>query len=128
MTQQGPPHDEDWESAGSPWQQSPTQQPPPQQSQQPLPQQPQWQPGVQAPQARNIPTYLIPAILVTLLCFLPTGIVAIVYASQVSSKIGVGDFQGATKASNSAKTWTIVSVVVGLLVGVIVFAATASGY
>jgi hypothetical protein len=63
-----------------------------------------------------------------LLCFLPTGIVAIVYASQVSSKIGVGDFQGATKASNSAKTWTIVSVVVGLLVGVIVFAATASGY
>lgn len=61
----------------------------------------------------TINSYLIPAILVTLFCFLPTGIAAIVFASQVSSKISVGDYAGATEASKKARLWTIVSLVVG---------------
>jgi uncharacterized membrane protein YjgN (DUF898 family) len=64
-------------------------------------------------------TYLIPAILCTLLCCLPTGVVAIVFAARVTSKWNAGDVAGATEASNRAKTWSIVSVAAGLVVGAI---------
>lgn len=53
----------------------------------------------------NIPSYLAHSILVTLFCCVPFGIVAIVYAAQVSSKLAAGDYQGAMNASNSAKMW-----------------------
>jgi hypothetical protein len=75
--------------------------------------------------AAQVPNYLVWAILVTLFCFLPTGIVAIVYASQVSSKLAAGDAAGAMEASNKARMWTIISVAVGVLVAVIVIAGTA---
>jgi hypothetical protein len=65
------------------------------------------------------------AILVTLFCFLPTGIVAIVFASQVNTKLAAGDVAGAVESSNKAKMWTIISAVVGLVVVVIVIAASA---
>jgi hypothetical protein len=74
-----------------------------------------------------VPNYMVWAILVTLFCFLPTGIVAIVFASQVSSKLAAGDRAGAVEASNKAKMWTIISVVVGIVFVVIwiaVFAGT----
>ena len=53
----------------------------------------------------NVPNYLVQAILVTLFCCVPFGIVSIVYAAQVNSKLAAGDFQGATEVSNKAKTW-----------------------
>jgi hypothetical protein len=56
----------------------------------------------------------VQAILTTLFCCLPFGIVAIVYASQVSSKWSAGDWQGAQAASARARTWAIVSLVAGL--------------
>lgn len=72
----------------------------------------------------QVPNYLVWAILVTLFCFLPTGIVAIVFASQVNTKLAAGDIAGAIEASNKAKMWTIVSAVVGVVVAVIVIAAS----
>ena len=57
------------------------------------------------------------AILTTLFCCLPFGIVAIVKASQVNSKLAMGDYAGAVESSKQAKTWCIVSLVVGLVVG-----------
>lgn len=75
----------------------------------------------------RVESYLVWAILVTLFCFLPTGIVAIVYASQVSSKLAAGDHAGAVEASNKAKTWSIVSAVIGVVFVAIwigVFAST----
>jgi hypothetical protein len=65
--------------------------------------------------------YLVQAILTTLCCCLPAGIVAIVYASQVNSKYQVGDYAGALDASNKAKTWCLVSLVAGIIVGAISF-------
>lgn len=56
------------------------------------------------PQA-EIPNYLAQSILVTLLCFWPLGIPAIVFASQVNSKILAGDIQGAMESSRKARTW-----------------------
>lgn len=65
--------------------------------------------------------HLALAIITTILCCLPTGIVSIVYATQVNSKFNIGDYEGAERASKNAKTWWIVSAVLGLLVYVIYF-------
>ncbi|HUK73649.1 MAG TPA: CD225/dispanin family protein [Streptosporangiaceae bacterium] len=64
---------------------------------------------------------MIPAILVTLFCFLPTGIAAIVFASQVSSKTAVGDYNGAVQSSRQARLWTIVSVAAAAVFWVLIF-------
>ena len=61
-------------------------------------------------------TYLMEAIVATLLCCIPFGIVAIVYAAQVDSKFSAGDYQGAQKAAHSAKTWYHVALISGLVV------------
>jgi hypothetical protein len=59
--------------------------------------------AVQMPGMKN---YLVEAILVTLCCCMPFGIVAIVYAAQVSSKAAAGDLAGAQAAANNAKLWS----------------------
>jgi hypothetical protein len=66
-----------------------------------------------------VETYLVPSILVTVLCCLPFGIPAIVFASQVQEKLNRGDIPGAQRASKNAKTWCIVSVAVPLVFGVL---------
>ena len=66
----------------------------------------------------HIPNYLVQAILVTVFCCLPFGIVSIVYAAQVNSKLDTGDVAGAMQASNNAKTWMWVAFGVGLFAGV----------
>jgi len=67
---------------------------------------------------QSVPNYLVPAILVTILCCLPTGIAAIVYAAQVNGKLAGGDVAGATQSSKNAKMWCWISVAVGLCIGV----------
>ena len=57
------------------------------------------------------------AILVTIFCCLPTGIVAIVYAAQVNGMLDAGNYDAARNASNSAKTWAIVSMILGPVIG-----------
>ena len=66
----------------------------------------------------HISSYLVPAILVTIFCCLPFGIVSIVYAAQVNEKLAAGDVAGAMRASDNAKTWMWVSFGVGLFIGV----------
>lgn len=63
---------------------------------------------------QHVPSYLAQAILVTIFCCLPFGIVAIVYAAQVNGKLAAGDIGGAWQASTNAKTWAWVSFGVGL--------------
>jgi hypothetical protein len=65
--------------------------------------------------APAIPNHLITAVLVTLCCCLPFGIVALVFAAQVNSKLAAGDVAGAKAASNSARTWVLVAFIAGLL-------------
>lgn len=57
------------------------------------------------------PSYLWLAILSTLLCCLPFGIVSIVYAAKVDDRWAMGDHQGAYRNSQKAKMWGIASVV-----------------
>jgi hypothetical protein len=85
----------------------------------PPPPQPGPQPGTQpsyAPQsAHDVPNYLIPAILTTIFCCLPLGIVSIVYAAQVNGKLEAGDRAGALQSSRSARLWAWISFGVGLV-------------
>ena len=60
-------------------------------------------------------SYLALAIVSTILCCLPTGIVSIVYATKVNSAYADGNYNQANRASQNAKTWGLVSVGLGLL-------------
>lgn len=59
--------------------------------------------------------YLIPAILVTVFCCLPIGIVAIVKSVNVRRSIENGDFATAEESSKAAKKWTIIALIVGII-------------
>jgi hypothetical protein len=78
--------------------------------------------GYQQPyMGQHVPNYLVQAILVTLFCCLPFGIVSIVYAAQVNSKLAAGDYAGALDASQKAKTWSLWSFGIGLVFGLAYF-------
>lgn len=64
--------------------------------------------------APTIQNYLVQAILVTICCCLPFGIVAIVYAAGVNGKIQAGDYAGAREAARKAKMWSLIGFIVGL--------------
>lgn len=55
----------------------------------------------------HINNNLVWAILSTVLCCLPLGIVAIVKAAQVDGLVARGDYAGAQAAADSAKKWSI---------------------
>jgi Interferon-induced transmembrane protein/GYF domain 2 len=67
----------------------------------------------------SVPNYLIQSILATVFCCWPIGIVAIIFAAQVNSKLASGDYQGAVDASNKAKMWTYWSFGLGAAVVVL---------
>jgi hypothetical protein len=70
---------------------------------------------------------IISTVLATCLCC-PlglVGIVAIVFSSQVNSKLNQGDVEGARRASANAKTWCWVATafaIIGLLLNIAIFA------
>lgn len=90
-----------------------------------------FQAGVVQPPATAVQNYLVFAILATVLCCLPAGIPAIVYAAQVNGKLQMGDIAGAQLASKNAKMWCLISaglgLGVGLIYGVLVFVGLLSG-
>ncbi|MDE6378907.1 MAG: phosphoribosylglycinamide formyltransferase [Muribaculaceae bacterium] len=61
------------------------------------------------------PTYLAWSVVMTILCCMIPGIVAIIYSAQVSSKYYQGDLEGARRASRNAEIWIIISFVLGVL-------------
>ncbi|MDR1408139.1 MAG: CD225/dispanin family protein [Tannerella sp.] len=63
--------------------------------------------------------YLVWAILTTILCCLPLGIVSIINATKVSSTYGAGDYEGAKTASAAAKKWATWSAIAGVIYWVI---------
>ncbi len=87
-----------------------------------------------APQPDQVkPDNFLPwAIISTILCCLPFGIVAIVYASQVDGYWFAGNYDAARRSARNARTWTWVSVGVAAvcwliyLIVVVVFAAAFS--
>jgi hypothetical protein len=81
-------------------------------------------PSYPAPHAQ-VPNYLAQAIIVTLVCCMPAGIPAIVFAAQSMSKAGSGDITGALESAQKAKTWCWVSFGIGAVIvaGYVIFFA-----
>jgi hypothetical protein len=52
---------------------------------------------------------------VTMFCFFPTGIAAIVSSARVNNQLAVGDIEGARRASKNAQMWCLISVGMGLV-------------
>jgi hypothetical protein len=72
--------------------------------------------------------YLAPAILTTLFCCLPFGIVSIVKASQVNSLWSAQRYDDARRASADAKRWAWIAFGCGAVIAVIwILAAVSSG-
>lgn len=66
--------------------------------------------------ALSIPNYMTPAVLVTLCCCMPIGIIAIIFAAQVNSKLARGDVVGAKSASETARTLCWIGFIGGVVV------------
>ena len=84
--------------------------------------------GQVAPTGEKVSNHMVGAILTTLFCCLIGGIIALIYSSQVNSKLARGDIEGAKSASKTALTWIIVNLVFGLLyvlITVVILAAAA---
>ena len=62
----------------------------------------------------GVPTYLTQAILVTLCCCVPLGIVGIVNASQVNTYLARGEYDLAVAASDRAKQWCLIGIFLGI--------------
>jgi hypothetical protein len=91
---------------------------------------PRVTPPVSSPGAvpkQKIRNYLLSAIVATVFCCLPTGIVAIFYAAQVDGKISRGDIQGAMESSANAKKWIRISFYGAILLIIAYVALVALG-
>ncbi len=77
--------------------------------------QPQYVQAQQSVQPECPPTNLVWAILTTVLCCLPLGIIAILYAVKVSSRYNAGDYAGAERASETGAWWCIGAIIAGIV-------------
>ncbi|MXV37405.1 hypothetical protein GO491_01745 [Flavobacteriaceae bacterium Ap0902] len=68
------------------------------------------------PQAMPPNNNMVWAILSTLFCCLPTGIYAIIKATEVNSKWNAGDYVGAAASADQAKKWSIYGAIAGGIV------------
>ena len=65
-----------------------------------------------------IPNYMVPAI-ISIFCCAPAGIAAIIFSTQVNSKVTAGDIAGAQDASKKAKMFSFIAIGLGLLLVVV---------
>ena len=78
----------------------------------------------------TVPNYLVPAI-ISIFCCWPLAIAAIIFATQVNSKLAAGDTAGAEDASKKAKMFSFIAIgigilcylIIGLIYGVAIIAA-----
>jgi hypothetical protein len=73
-----------------------------------------YQPAPAYGQVPGISSYMGWAIATLILCFWPTGIVAVVHASRVGNRLALGDYAGAQESSHKAKVWCWVTFGIGI--------------
>lgn len=61
------------------------------------------------------PTNMVWAVLATVFCCIPFGIVGIIYANKVSKLYLSGDIEGAQKASETGAWWCIAAITIGII-------------
>lgn len=62
---------------------------------------------------------MLMAVLTTIFCCLPLGVVGIVFASKVDGLYYAGDYAGATDAANSARRWSLIGIVGSIVISII---------
>ena len=80
----------------------------------------EWTPPPVSGTPDQVPNYLIPAI-ISALCCLPLGVVAIIFAAQVNGKVAAGDIAGALNASRKAKMFSYIAIGLGIALWVCYF-------
>lgn len=60
-------------------------------------------------------SWLVPAVVSTLLCFPITGVIGVYFAAQVRVRWDLGDLDGADVAARRARLWTLLGFVIFLL-------------
>ena len=75
----------------------------------------------------NVESHMVGAVLVTLLCCLPLGVIAIVNASRVSGFIATGNIKAAKEASENAAKWIRLGLILGIIGQVIGIALQVIG-
>ena len=79
-----------------------------------------WQPPPPGWQGQREPdNYLVWAILSTVMCCLPLGIVSLVYSTKVSGLWAQGRYAEAQTAADNAKKWAIISAIVAAVAAAI---------
>ncbi len=63
----------------------------------------------------TVPNYLVPAI-ISIFCCWPLAIPAIIFATQVNSKLAAGDVAGAEDASKKAKMFAFIAIGIGVVI------------
>jgi len=90
---------------------------------------PPFQPGVPMI-LPPVPNYMTQAVLVTLFCCLPLGIVGIIRAGEVNKRLAANDYAGALAASKSTRSilwWGFGSgLVIGIIYALVQFANVAN--
>ena len=69
----------------------------------------------------HVDNKMVKAILVTLCCCMPFGIVAIVKASEVNGKLAGGDIEGAQFSAAEADKWGNWGLITGLIANFLLF-------
>ena len=82
------------------------------------------QPGIMSSKPDS---HMVGAILTTLFCCLPAGIVSIIYAAKVDTLYRAGDYNGALTASSSAKFWMWLSIGLSVVLGLLFVALAVTG-
>jgi hypothetical protein len=89
----------------------------------------EWTPPPASGAPASVPNYLVLAI-ITLICCMPLGIVAVVFAARVNGQVQSGDMAGALASSRKAKlfsyiglglgiAWWVICIATGVFAGVI---------
>jgi hypothetical protein len=73
----------------------------------------EWTPPPSSGAPASVPNYLVPAI-ISLFCCLPLGIVGVIFAAQVNTKVAAGDTAGALDSSKKAKMFSFIAIGLGL--------------
>lgn len=81
----------------------------------PTPAAPTAVPVTPAVEPKSPPTYLVWAIITTIVCFLPMGVCAIICAAKVSSHYKAGRLEKASRMSERAALFVILSIVAWLI-------------
>lgn len=74
----------------------------------------EWTPPPSSGAPASVPNYLVPSI-ISLICCLPLGIVAIIFAARVNGQVQAGDTAGALDSSRKAKLFSYIGLALGAI-------------